>query len=240
MTKDYHVIGIKQRPLWPNANPSTLTDWRQLADDLIQFLDQQNLKNIVGVGHSLGAVVSVFAARKRPDLFRRLILLEPVLFPKYYQWFFKVTPIPLRQQIIPVSKIANKRKDQWQNKEVLFNSYRKKRIFRDLSDQVINDWIEYGTIKDAQGQIKLAFPKAWESRIYATVPYAIDELFKLEIPVHILRGENTDVISPKVWERINKQLPAANLWGLENSSHLVPLEFPNEVAHWIMDAIKLI
>lgn len=233
------MIGIKQRPLWPKADPSTFSDWQELADDLILFLDQQKLKQIVGVGHSLGAVVSVFAARKRPDLFRRLILLEPVLFPQYYQWLFKFTTIPQRQKIIPVSKIANSRRDKWPNKEILFDSYRKKRIFKDLSDIVIKDWIDHGTVDTPQGHLRLTFPKIWESRIYATVPYVIDDLLKLGMPVHILRGEHTNVISPKVWKRLKKKIPAANLWELKNASHLAPLEFPNEVAEWILEAIKI-
>jgi len=236
LTKKYRVIGLSQRPLWPESNPKKLKNWKQLADDLILFFDQQNLKQVIGVGHSLGAVVSAFAAMKRPDLFRRLILLEPVLFPRWFQWFLAVTPISIRQKIIPVSKIANNRKDQWSNRENLFNSYRKKRIFRDLSDEVINDWIDHGTFKDAQGNLRLAFPKGWESRIYATVPYIVDDLIKIKIPVHILRGKNTDVISTKIWKQIAGHLPTENLWNLENASHLAPLEFPEKVSKWILKA----
>lgn len=194
---------------------------------------------MVGTGHSLGAVVSVLAAKKRPDLFRRLILLEPVLFPQYFQWLFWFFPIPLRQRIIPVSRIANNRKDQWPSREVLFESYRKKRIFRDLSDVVLNDWIDYGTFKNEAGQLQLVFPKKWESRVYATVPYVVDDIFNLPIPVHILRGEHTNVISPAIWQRIQKHLPTEHLWELKNATHLAPLEFPEKVSEWMLAAAKL-
>ncbi len=233
------MIGLKQRPLWPNSDPKVLTKWDQFADDLILFLDQQNLKQIIGVGHSLGAVVTLIAARKRPDLFRRLILLEPVLFPEYFQWLFKVIPISLRQRIIPVSRIASNRTDQWPDRKVLFNSYREKRIFRDLSDAAINYWIDHGTVKNKEGTLQLAFPKDWESRIYATIPYVIDDIFNLKIPIHILRGETTNVIPKKVWKKIQKRLPAENLWGLNNASHLAPLEFPIQVSNWIKAAAEL-
>lgn len=239
LTEKYRVIGLQQRPLWPNSDPKFLRNWEQLSDDLIVFFEQQNLRNVLGIGHSLGAVVSLIAARKRPDLFRRLILLEPVLFPQYLQWIFKVVPINLRQRIIPVSRIANNRNDQWSDRKFLFDSYRKKRIFRDLSDRALNDWIDHGTKKNKDGTLQLAFPKKWESRIYATIPFAIDDLLDLKIPVHVLRGETTDVISPKVWKRIQNHLPAENLWELKNASHLVPLEYPTKVANWIMKAAVL-
>ena len=237
LTKKFRVIGIEQRPLWPNSDPKILKTWEQLADDLIAFFDQQNLNQIIGIGHSLGAVVTLMATRKRPDLFRRLFLLEPVLFPQYFQWIFKIIPISLRQKIIPVSRIANNRKNQWPNRNNLFESYRKKHIFRDLSDQAINDWIDHGTIKNQEGRLQLAFPKDWESRIYATVPYALDGLFDLEVPVHILRGETTNVISKKVWQQIEEKVPAENLYELKDASHLAPLEFPNLIANWMMEAI---
>ncbi len=239
LTNKFRVIGIQQRPLWPNSDSKLFTSWDQLVDDLILFFEQENLKQVVGIGHSLGAVVSIMAARKRPDLFRRLILLEPVLFPQYFQWIFKVVPISLRQRTIPVSKIANNRKDQWPDRQTLFDSYRKKRIFRDLSDKVIEDWIDHGTHKTKEGTLKLAFPKDWESKIYATVPYVIGDLFKLQIPIHILRGETTNVISQKVWEQIQKRMPSTQLWELKNASHLAPLEFPSSVAEWILAAAQL-
>ena len=227
---------MEQRPLWPDSDAQYLKTWDQLADDLIVFLDQQKLEQIVGVGHSLGAVVSVLAARKRPDLFRRLFLLEPVLFPQYFQWIFAVVPIWLRQRIIPVSKIANNRKDQWPDRETLFNSYRQKKIFRDLSDSVLNDWIDHGTFKNKDGQLQLVFPKNWESRVYATVPYVVEDIFNLPIAVHILRGEKTNVISPAMWQRIKNKMTDQRLWELENSTHLAPLEFPDRVGQWILES----
>lgn len=229
---------MEQRPLWPHADPSFLTNWDQLAEDLIVFLDQQKLTKIVGIGHSLGAVVSVLAAKKRPDLFRRLFLLEPVLFPRYFQWIFAVVPIWLRQRVIPVSKIANNRKDQWPNRETLFNSYRQKRIFEKLSDKILNDWIDHGTFKNGLGQRQLVFPKDWESRVYATVPYVLKDIFNLSIPVHILRGEKTNVISPAIWKRIQNHLPAHHLWELKNATHLAPLEFTEQVGEWMLTAMR--
>ena len=47
LTPHYHVIGMEARPLWPNSNHEKFNSWRDAADDLIAFLDQQNLKNII-------------------------------------------------------------------------------------------------------------------------------------------------------------------------------------------------
>ena len=53
-------------------------DWESIAD---QVLSQMNSHQpSVGVGHSLGAVVLLYAAAQRPEAFTDIILLDPPLF----------------------------------------------------------------------------------------------------------------------------------------------------------------
>ncbi|MEJ2746327.1 MAG: alpha/beta hydrolase, partial [Anaerolineae bacterium] len=70
----YRVLAIEQRPLWPRSDPQELSSWELLADDLIRFFEQAGLEEVIGVGHSLGGVATMYAAVKRPSLFRKLIL----------------------------------------------------------------------------------------------------------------------------------------------------------------------
>ena len=79
----YRVIAARHRPLWylsPGApavaGPETFHDWNIIADDLLRFLDQERLEGIIGVGHSLGAVATMKAARREPERFRALSLIH--------------------------------------------------------------------------------------------------------------------------------------------------------------------
>ncbi|MFN2431081.1 MAG: alpha/beta fold hydrolase [Cryomorphaceae bacterium] len=47
------------------------------ADDVIELLDELEMKNAVFVGHSVSCIIGVLAAAKRPDLFNKLILIGP-------------------------------------------------------------------------------------------------------------------------------------------------------------------
>jgi pimeloyl-ACP methyl ester carboxylesterase len=58
------------RALWATEDPVRFRHWRELADDLARFLSEMNLRGIVGAGHSLGAVTSLFCAVAHPELFR--------------------------------------------------------------------------------------------------------------------------------------------------------------------------
>jgi len=57
----YHVIGLPARHLlWPGSRPESISDWHPLADDLIQGLDDLGLRGIIGVGHSIGGVFTLW------------------------------------------------------------------------------------------------------------------------------------------------------------------------------------
>jgi sigma-B regulation protein RsbQ len=51
------------------------------ADDIIEICDALNLKDICFVGHSVGAIIGLLAAVKRPALFEKLIMIGPS--PRY-------------------------------------------------------------------------------------------------------------------------------------------------------------
>src|SRR4051794_12874670 len=76
---DYHVISVQSRPLWGDCPPESLTNWQQLGDDLLAGLDQFTYQPVIAIGHSFGGVATIYAAIKRPERFRGLVLIEPTL-----------------------------------------------------------------------------------------------------------------------------------------------------------------
>ena len=51
------------------------------ADDIVEILDELDLKDVIFVGHSVSAMIGVLASLKAPERFAHLILLGPS--PKY-------------------------------------------------------------------------------------------------------------------------------------------------------------
>ncbi len=236
---NHHVISMYQRPLWPDSDYNDLNSWHQLADDMIIFFDEHKFKDVVGIGHSMGAVVSALAAQKRPDLFRKLVLIEPVLFPRLMTTVNKLLSPSFCKKVVPICKIALGRTDRWKDQQEVFDSYRRKKVFSKMPDESIWDWIRGGTVAHEEGGITLKFTKEWESHIYATVTYAIDAVTKAEVPVYILKGETTDVISDRLWQKLHHILGAEHLKEYKDTTHLLPLEKANEVAEDVMRIIKL-
>lgn len=231
---DFKIVTSKFRPLWGNKKPSDVRSWNTFADDLINFLDKEGLKNIIGMGHSLGGVSTLIASMKRPDLFSKIILLDPVIFNRPIMKLVAFLPDSIRKKIVPIAKIAMKRKDRWGSKEEAYQSWRKKRVFQKISNNVLKDLVDCAVIPDTDGSVKLAYSKEWETQVYITAPMFFDKVKKAKTPMIVVKGEQTDVITPEVWEDWQKALPNNNFINFPDTGHLLPLESPDSLAKEIL------
>jgi pimeloyl-ACP methyl ester carboxylesterase len=66
-------------------DPLKYSSLEAFADDLITLLDQMELKVVTFVGHSMSGMIGCLASIKRPQLFKRLILLGAS--PRYILFF---------------------------------------------------------------------------------------------------------------------------------------------------------
>ncbi len=231
--KDHQIIASKFRPLWEGEHPNQLKGWNHFADDMIRFLDEQGLKNIIGFGHSLGGVTSMMVAIKRPDLFSKLVLLDPVVLSGAWMKMLTILPLFLKKKIIPVAQIANKRKDQWDSKNAVYESWRSKRVFTKLSDEQLRLLVDHSIIANKNGGVTLAYSKAWEAQVYASAPVFFNQLDKVKIPLVVVRGAESDVLSEKVWQNWQRLQPKNQFINFPETGHLLPFEAPQALAREI-------
>lgn len=231
----HQVIASKWRPLWGNRNPKEVKSWWTFADDLIQFMDEHQLKNVIGIGHSMGGAISIAAASKRPDLFKKLILIDPVIASFRFWMMSKITPNSIIKKNVPIIKGSIQRKDKWNSREEVYEQWRNKKVFRKFSDDVLGDLVEHAIIPKSDGNFTLAYPKAWETQVYLTVPYVFSKMMKLKIPITVFRGAKGSVITPKLWKKWQNQQPSAKFVNFEDAGHLIPFEYPKELSHMILE-----
>ena len=227
----YQVFGMLLRPLWPNSDPNEIQDWKPFSEDLLQFLAQAP-ESVIGVGHSIGAIVTLRAALRDPGKFRALILLDPVLLvpSRIIGWkFFRA--IGLAHGVHPMLAGALKRRRIFDDLETVFRGYRTRDVFKYMSDEDLRNYIAGITRKSDQGY-ELVYSPEWESRIYLTSLSDFDiwnGLPKLEIPTLFLRGAETDTFLENAAKFVKQKQPKAQVETVERSTHLLPLERPKEV-----------
>ena len=238
---DYRVTAIYQRPLWPHSQPQELSSWRQLGDDLLQLFDQQGLNDIIAIGHSLGAVATMYAALQRPELFRALVLIEPVfLMPALLQQI-AARGTPLGADEFDLVRIANSRRSRWASRQEAFDHFRPKRVFARLSDEALWDYVYYGLRKDETGEVALTYSPEWEAMIYALPPTDVWELLpQVTPPTLAIRGRETDTLVPVAWQLWRMSQPQAEFVELEDVGHLLTMEAPERVAAVIQEFLNKI
>lgn len=240
----YRVFGMKLRPLWEGQNKDDFQDWHPYSDDLLRFLSDRGADPVIGVGHSIGGIVTLRAALRNPEKFRALILLDPVFFvpPFLVGWNF-IRAIGLGEKTHPLIPAARKRRREFDNLDVLFRSYRSKPIFRYLNDDSLKAYIAGITKPKADGGYELAYTPEWETHIYLTGLRDFDlwrGLPNLDVPTLIIRGAETDTFLPNAERLVKKKNPHIRVHTMQNATHILPLEYPQEVAELINDFVQKI
>ncbi|MFV1950063.1 MAG: alpha/beta fold hydrolase [Anaerolineales bacterium] len=252
--KDYQVEAIYLRPFWPGSDPDHLRDWRGFRDDYLEYLfsrmDQFQIDGslpsshkILGIGHSVGAMTTIMAAIQRPEYFRLLVLIEPVLFTRARGSLMRlIAPLNILRQVHPLIKGTLRRKRSFSDRDAMFENYRAKKIFQRLSDQVLGDYVDGLALDLPDGRVGLKYSPDWEARIYETGGladwYVWKNLSRISCPVLVIRGELTDTLQPITSHNMVKKMVNGKGLTVPGAGHLLPLEKPYLTAEIILDYLQ--
>lgn len=229
LTERFRVIGLPARPLWPGYPPRSAPDWHVLADDLLQALEELGLREIIGVGHSLGGSCTMLAATRRPDLFRAVVLIDPVILPPLWLCSLGLMRRLGLSQRQPFVQGALRRRRSWPSRRACYDHLRGKSFFANWPDASLRAYVEAGTRAREDGRVELVYPPEWEAHIFATSPTDIWRYVpQLLNPALIIRGEHSETFQPQSQRRMEAQLPCARFHVIPDAGHLVPMERPAE------------
>jgi pimeloyl-ACP methyl ester carboxylesterase len=235
LSAQYHVVAMEQRPLWRGEPPADLRGWQLFADDLIRFLQQEGQEQVIGVGHSLGAVVSMMAAVREPQLFRALVLIEPVFLPPE---LFEQGEDAFRNAFLSLVKRTRRRRNRWPSREAAFEHFRPKSVFNGLTDAALWDYIDEGLCRGDDGQVHLRIPREWEAHIYSQPPPDVWTLLpQISQPTVAIRAADSDTLFDSAWARWQTLQPQARFVQLDAGTHLVPLEQPPALARKVLEQL---
>jgi len=233
-TKTNQVIASLHRPLWtPTPSPESLLSWQVFGEDLIKLADERE-QPLISIGHSMGSVAILIAAAKRPDLFQSIVLIEPVLVPRRFLLALRFFGRFAKNRI-PLVKRTLLRVDSWSNKQEAFEHFRPKHVFKDISDEVMWDYINHGVEDVDDGSVRLTYSKEWEARCYTLVHNLWQLLPQISVPVLAIRGQQSNTIFPAAWNKWRSISPQHDFMDVDNAGHLVPFEKPDYLASEIQD-----
>jgi pimeloyl-ACP methyl ester carboxylesterase len=240
LTPRTHVVSVESRWLVPGMPPRSMRDWEDLADDLAGALLAKGLSGVVGVGHSMGGVVTMLAAVKHSGLFRGVVMLDPVLFTGARALSIQALGLFGLRGRVPPASLAYRRREHWNSREEAATSYRKKALFRHFDPDCFQDYLTHGFTDVPGGGVRLTMPTAWEARMFETAPHSPwRRLREVKVPMLVLRAKDSDTLSPEALARVRRTRPEIHTEEMPGT-HLFPLEQPEACGrrlHAFLDSV---
>ncbi len=223
----FHIISFLARPLWGDTLRNGSNSWSQMADDLLEGLSEIGAQKVIGIGHSLGGVLTLYAAVKQPELFSRVILIDPTVLPPKLLWqikFMKLFGLEARSYLI---KGALRRKRTWESGEEAYQYFGKSEpCSKNWSDEIVQKaYTDSMTAPSPTGGIYLIYPPEWEARIYRTIPMDVWKYVALlQQPTVVIRGQNSNTFTADSERAFRKLNPNSKFEAVPGAGHLVPQE----------------
>lgn len=226
----YRIVGACHRPLWPGSRPEDTWNWELISDDLLRFLDQLGaVDNIIGIGHSMGAIATMYAAVKRPELFRCLVLMEPIFLHPFVLQMVEVNPDALNE--LPLIRNTYQRRQRWESREEAFSHFRAKSVFTRWSDDALWYYVNHALNELDSGEVVLAYSREWEVQFYTRPPLDVwQKIPQITLPILAIRGVESDALFPEAWQMWQEIQPQTTFVEIEGTGHMLLMEKPDQVA----------
>lgn len=233
LVDSYHIYTLDLRGQGDSDKPALRdSHWQDMATDVEAVIDTLGLQDFYGLGHSGGAALLAGYAATHNGRVKSLALLEPVTFPHEPPFLERLssTNHPLVEQTL-------RRREVWDNRQQIFDAYRSKAAFAGWREDVLWDYVNYGTADLPDGQITLKCPITVEAHVFAQAPLIdiYSQLDQVDCPAAVLRGEKTDPPLFLVAEKVAQKIPQGTLVTVPDTSHFLPMEKPAEIARIIIE-----
>ena len=232
-----HIISIDQRG-HGNSSNLPVTDWREFAEDLIALITELGLKDLVGIGHSMGGHAMLDAAGLRQDLFSKVIAIDPTIAaPSSYK------NLPQSSEISQ-GHPASRRKDSFSSVREMVDRFKDRSPYSLFTQKTLENYCAYGLVETDDGFYQLACPPILEANVYMTSRTnraVYDSLKVLELPTLLIRACRNeeaamwDFTNSPTWPGLITALTNGTEIYLKNHTHFVPMEIPEKIADMILE-----
>ena len=184
---------------------------------------------MVGFGHSMGGTGLLMAAARRPELFRLLVVFEPIVFPTE-RAHDTSRPNNLRDG-------ARKRRAVFDSFEAAIANFASKPPMAAFDPDALDAYVRHGFSQEGD-HVRLKCDPDVEADTFDNggKHTTWDSLAGITTPVVVVAGRPEEERPSSVAADIAAELPNGRFVGLESMDHFGPMTHPAEIAELIADA----
>jgi pimeloyl-ACP methyl ester carboxylesterase len=232
-----HAVHAVERFGHDPAYPVT-SNWPKLRDQLIHFVEHEVTGPAVLVGHSLGGLLSLLAACRRPDLAAGLVMIDSPVITGWRAHSLQVVKATRLVQRVSPGRISRTRRHEWPSRDAVRQHFAAKAVFARWDPRVLEDYVQSG-FDERDGKLVLGFDRAIETRIYDTLPHHLGALLHRhppKCPVAFLAGTQSAEMR-QVGMAPSRAL-AHGRFAMIEGGHLFPMERPDETAAAVLQWVE--
>ena len=230
LARRFRILAVDQRGHGSSsldADHDDRDDWLDLRDDLLAFLEAQDLEGVILSGHSMGATASLLAAAEQPRRCRRLVLFDPVVPPPG----FNAPPES------PLIQGALRRRAVFPSRDAAMASYRGRGAFRTWPEESLRDYVEGGFRDQPDGTVTLCCTPQWEASGFSAHGHDPWEGLERSVcPIEILRAETGSTFQLERGSTLDRE--RITIRTIPGSTHFLPMEFPDLVRETLTRALS--
>lgn len=212
--------------------------WPRLVDELSAQLARYEQPAIL-VGHSLGGMLSLMAARAHPQLARCVVMLDSPVVTGWRAFLLRHAKQRGWADRFSPAAASHKRRMLWPDVASAHAHFAAKDIFAAWAPGVLDDYMTHGLMPHEEG-VQLRFNREVETAIYRALPHHLSELVKppFPLPIGFIGGDNSAELR-QAGLSATRKLVGPNFLEIAGG-HLFPLESPDQAAQLTLKMIGML
>ena len=228
----FHVVAMDARGHGDSSKPPApepYSDWENFGGDLLavaeRLASEHGGRVALGLGHSFGGSSFLMAASQRPDLFERLVLVDPITHPP----LSPESEAFRKENSGKLAEGARKRVHVFESRAAARERWEGKDFFADWDPRALELYLAEGLEDRADGRVELKCRGDVEAAIFDAGRSfdAWSAAGRVKTPVLILWAAR-GTFPRMVYEGLVDVLPDARIVDAD-CGHLVPMERPDLV-----------
>jgi pimeloyl-ACP methyl ester carboxylesterase len=216
--------------------------WNRSADLAVEALEHVGtaFRQVpwFAVGHSFGAVRTGLILGEHQHLFRRAVLLDPVILTPTMLMGMSVAEMTGISKQTPLARQARGRRKHWASRDEAFELLHNRGVYKGRTDAALRAYIDHALKDSPDGGVELKCRRSREAEICSTAPARLwSRRGRVRTPTMVLHASRTyPFVAESIarWKMVNDAIQSQQVEGRHCFMQEHPAASARRIQHFLL------